>query len=413
MQDHQLYQQILGLTAPWRVSHVELKLEEGEVHVWLEHEAGAEWCCPECGQRCPLYDHSKERTWRHLDTCQFQTLLHASVPRSECPEHGVRLVAVPWAEPHGHFTALFERLAIDWMQEAGRRAVARRLELTWEQVDGIMQRAVRRGLTRRRQEVVSRMGVDEKSFQKRHEYVTVVCDLDQGRVLYVGDDRKRETLDAFYQSLSAEQLCGIEAVAMDMWDPYVSSTQAHVPNAKEKIVFDKFHVAKHLNEAVDKVRRQEHKELQAQGDERLKGTKYWWLKNPRNFTFRSWREFAALRDSELKTARAWSLKETAMHLWEYRRLGVAKRFFQRWYNWATRSRLEPLKAVARTLKGHLQNVLTYVEHRITNAQSESLNSKIQWIKYTARGFRSREGFRNAIYFHCGGLDLYPEPIPTQ
>jgi transposase len=319
MQDRQLYQQILGLTAPWCVSRVELKLDEVEVHVWLEHEAGAEWCCPECGRMCPLYDHSQERTWRHLDTCQFQTLVHASAPRSECPEHGVRVV----------------------------------------------------------------------------------------------DDRKRETLDAFYQSLSQEQLCGIQAVAMDMWDPYVSSTRAHVPDAGEKIVFDKFHIAKHLNEAVDKVRRREHKELQLRGDERLKGTKHRWLKNPRNFTFRSWREFAALRESELKTARAWSLKETAMHLWEYRRLGVAKRFFGRWYNWAIRSRLEPLKDVARMLKRRLQNVLTYVEHRITNAQSESLNSKIQWIKYTARGFRSREGFRNAIYFHCGGLDLYPEPVPTQ
>ena len=413
MQDHQLYQQILGLTAPWKVDHVELILDEETVHVFLAHDDHSQWCCPKCEKTCSLHDHTRERTWRHSDTCQFQTLVHAAVPRVECPEHGVLVVAVPWAEPHGRFTALFERLAIDWMQEAGRAAVARRLGLSWDQVDGIMQRAVRRGLQRRQAEVVPRLGVDEKSFQKRHEYVTVVSDLDQGRVLYVGDDRKGTTLDAFYESLSADQLAGIEAVAMDMWDPYVSSTLSHVPQAEQKIVYDKFHIAKHLGEAVDQVRRQEHKQLQAVGDDRLKGTKYWWLKNPENFTFASWREFAALRNGPLKTARAWSLKETAMHLWNYRCPGVAKRFFDRWYNWAIRSRLEPIKKVARMLKGRLQNVLTYVKHRITNAPSESLNSKIQWIKYTARGFKSRDGFRNAIYFHCGGLDLYPQPTPTQ
>lgn len=408
MQDRQLYEQILGIGSPWSVERVELKLEAGEVHVVLRH-GKAEWTCAECGRVCPLHDHEPERTWRHLDTCQYQTLLQASVPRTDCSEHGVKTVRVTWAESSSRFTVLFERLAIDWMQEAGRSAVARRMGISWDQADRIMQRAVTRGLARRKQEVVPHLGVDEKSFQKRHEYVTLVCDLDKGHVLYVGDDRKRETLDAFYESLSQTQREGIEAVAMDMWDPYVSSTKEHVPDAEKKIVFDKFHIAKHLNEAVDKVRRSEHKQLRALGDERLKGSKYRWLKNPQHFTFRDWREFRVLRKSKLRTARSWSLKETAMHLWEYRRQSVAKRFFHRWYNWAIRSRLEPMKKVARMLKRRLVNVLTYIEHRITNAQSESLNSKIQWIKYTAHGFRSRKGFRRAIYFHCGGLDLYPKP----
>ncbi len=407
MQDRQLYEQILGISSPWSVERVELELDAEEVHVFLKH-GEADWACPECGRVCPLYDHEPQRTWRHLDTCQYQTLLHASVPRTECPEHGVRTVRVGWAEPFSRFTVLFEQLAINWMLEAGRSAVGRRMGLSWDQADRIVQRAVTRGLARRQHEVVPHIGVDEKSFQKRHEYVTVVCDLDQGHVLYVGDDRKRQTLDSFYQSLTRTQREGIEAVAMDMWDPYVSSTKEHVPDAEKKIVFDKFHVAKHLNEAVDKVRRSEHKQLQVLGDERLKGSKYRWLKSPQNFTFRDWREFRTLRESKLRTARSWSLKETAMQLWEYRRLSVAKRFFHRWYNWAIRSRLEPMKKVARMLKRRLANVLTYIEHRITNAQSESLNSKIQWIKYTAHGFRSREGFRRAIYFHCGGLDLYPE-----
>jgi transposase len=302
---------------------------------------------------------------------------------------------------------MFERLAIDWMREVGRSAVARRMNLTWDQADGIMQRAVQRGLKRRENQVVARIGVDEKSFQRRHEYVTTVCDLDRGHVLYVGDHRRQETLEVFYKQLTSEQLDGIEAVAMDMWDPYIAATRKYVPQAEDKIVFDKFHISKQLNEAVDKVRKQEHKLLRATDDERLKGTKYAWLRNPDNFTNKSWRDFATLRNSTLRTARGWAIKETFRKFWDYVYPGAAKNFFQRWYNWSVRSRLKPMKDVAKMLKRRLANVMTYFQHPITNAMSESLNSKIQWIKYTAHGFRSREGFRNAIYFHCGGLDLYP------
>lgn len=409
MQDRQLYQQILGITAPWFVERVELELEEGEVHVHLAHEEHAAWHCPECGARCPVYDHAPERTWRHLDTCQYQTLLHAAVPRTDCPEHGVRTAAIPWAEPRGHFTALFERLAIDWLLSASRTAVAARLRLSWDEVNGIMQRAVRRGLKRRETEEIAYLGVDEKSFKKRHRYATIVTDLQKGRVLYVAEDRKQSSLDGFWETLSKRQRHAIQGVAMDMWEAYEKSVREHLPGAEEKIVYDKFHVAKHLGEAVDKVRRQENKQLRAVGDDRLVGTKHDWLRNPDNFEQRHWREFAALRNSKLKTARAWALKEQAMVLWDYRYEKPARNHFAWWYRWATRSRLKPIIATAKMLKRRLENILTYLKHGITNAMSESLNSKIQWIKYTARGFRTFENFRTAIYFHCGGLQLEPSP----
>lgn len=404
MRDRDLYGRILGLCEPWFVDDVELREGSEEVVVQIGRRKDTCLECPECGEPVPGYD-TQPRQWRHLDTCQYQTILRAEVPRANCPEHGVHQIKVPWAEDRSRFTMLFESLAIDWMQEAGRSAVARRMGLSWDEADGIMQRAVARGLERRKNTVISRIGVDEKSFQKHHEYVTTVCALDHGHVLYVGDDRKQATLDAYYQSLTPEQRTGIKAVAMDMWDPYVASTQQHVPDAD--IVYDKFHIAKHLNEAVDKVRREEHKALLIQGDTQLKGTKYSWLMNPMNFTPRAWRDFKRLREGKLRTARAWALKETIMELWDYSYVGVAQRFFDRWHSWAVRSRLEPIKKAARMLKQRLPNILTYLTHYITNATSESLNSKIQWIKYTARGFRNRARFRNAIYFHCGGLDLYP------
>ncbi len=235
-----------------------------------------------------------------------------------------------------------------------------------------------------------------------------VTDLEGPRVLFVADDRKQESLEAFWAvGLSAAQREGIEAIAMDMWEPYVQATLARIPAAQDKIVFDKFHIAKHLNEAVDRVRRAEHRELLVRHDERLVGTKYTWLRNPESFADEAWKAFGPLRRSNLKVARAWALKETIMSLWDYSYVGAARNHFRRWYSWAIRSRLEPIKQKARMLHTRLENVLSYLRHGITNAASEGLNSKIQWIRYTARGFRNRQNFKTAIYFHCGGLDLYP------
>jgi len=349
------------------------------------------------------------RTWRHLDTCQYHTLLHATLPRTDCPEHGPRVVRVSWAEPGSHFTALFERLAIDWLQEASQMAVGRQLHLSWDEIHGIMERAVRRGLERRKADDVPFLGIDEKAFRRGHRYATIVVDIWRSRVLHVAAERTANSLNEFWNSLTPKQVSQIWAVAMDMWDPYVKSVRDHLPDGESKIVFDKFHVAKHLGEAVDQVRRAENKVLRAKDDKRLVGTKYDWLRNPDNFDRKAWKEFRKLRESKLQTARAWALKEQAMLFWASRSRAAAQRHFNWWYRWATHSRLKPIIKKAKMLKSRLPNLLTYFKHQITNATSESLNSKIQWVKYTARGFRNFTNFATAIYFHCGGLDLTPLP----
>jgi transposase len=409
VQDRQLYQQILGIASPWFVERVELKLESGEVHVHLAHANDASWKCSECGRDCRVYDHQPVRTWRHLDTCQYQTLLHAALPRTDCPEHRARIVQVSWAEPGSHFTVLFERLAIDWLQEACQQAVARQLDLTWDEIHGIMARAVRRGLARRKADELPHLGVDEKAFLRGHRYATIVVDTWCSRVLYVGKGRDEASLNGFWPTLTAEQLAGVQLVAMDMHQPYVNSVRSHLPQGEQKIVFDKFHVAKHLGEAVDKVRRAENKALLAEDDDRLVGTKYDWLRNPDNFKRSAWEEFRELRESKLKTARAWALKEQGMLFWEQRSARKAKQHFDWWYRWATHSRLKPMIEKAKMLKARLPNLLTYYKCFLTNAFSESLNSKIQWVKYAARGFRNFDNFATAIYFHCGKLDMTPSP----
>jgi len=338
---------------------------------------------------------------------QYRTVLIAQVPRVRCDEHGVRQVAVSWAEEGSRFTAMFEALVIDWLHEANFSAVARLLDLSWDQVAGIQGRAVRRGLARRESTAPTRIGIDETSFAKRHEYVTVVHDQIEGVVLYVADGRKRDSIDAFFESIGDGGCKGIQSVAMDMWPPYIGSVRNYVPDADSKLVFDKFHVAKHLGDAVDRVRRQENKALRADGDDRLAKTRYQWLTNPERMSRKQRLAFAPLRDSTLKVARAWAIKELAMSLWGYTRRGWAERMWRGWYSWAIRSRLEPMKRVARMVKKHWNGIINAATTSVTNARAESLNSKIQWVKRQACGFRNRENFRNAIYFHLGGLDLYP------
>jgi transposase len=302
-----------------------------------------------------------------------------------------------------------EALIIDWLKEASILAVSRRMRLSWDQIDGVMQRAVRRGLQRRKLEAIGRVGVDETSFQKRHEYVTVVSDLERGRVLYVADDRTHASLDGFWALLSAEQLREIEAVAMDMCAAYVRSTREHVEGADSKICFDRFHVAKLLNDAVNTVRKQENRELAAAGEYVPKGTKYVWTQNPENMSGNRRVQFELLRDCSLKAGRAWAIKDAARWLWSYVARGWAVKAWKRWIGWAVRSRLEPMKRAARSIRAHLWGIVNAIVLRVTNAGAESQNSRIQWIKKQACGFRSRERFRNAIYFHLGGLDLYPRP----
>ena len=401
-----LYATLLGLKAPWEIADVELKQPPGEVHIRVALPENTLWVCPQCGSAAPIHDH-QERQWRHLDTCQLPTIVHARVPRLACPTHGIKQLAVPWAETGSRFTAMFEALAIDWLKHASVKAVAQQLRISWAEADGIMQRAVRRGLARRTPVAPRHAGIDETSFQKHHEYVTVVSDLGRSVVVHVADDRDRKALDGFWTNLTPEQKAQVEAVSMDMWEPYIQSTREHLPGADAKIVFDKFHVAQHLGKAVDLVRRQEHRVLLAEGDSILKGTKYLWLENPRGRGWSESRAFNLLRSLAPRVGRAWALREAAMALWTLHYPNVADRKFIAWYRWARRSRLEPMRKVAAMIKRHWANIRTYFTHRITNAGAESLNAKIQAAKRRAYGFRNRERFRTAIYFHCGGLDLYP------
>ena len=400
------YALLLGVGSPWEVKHVELKIQEKQVVIELGWQWGAAAQCPECGQECSMHDSAPERTWRHLDTMQFTTLIRARPPRAACPTHGVKTMRVPWAAPHGRFTVLFERFAVEvLLASASVSQACELLGLSWDTAQEIMRRAVERGLERRQLDALKHLGMDEKSFKRGQSYVTLLTDLDQSRVLDVVEERTTEAADQLWETLTPEQKQTVETVAVDMWEPFIRTIEKQVPAAD--IVHDRFHVSQYLGKAVDQVRRQEHKELLAQGDETLTGTRQLWLYNPENFSPEQVAEFSALKDLHLKVARAWAAKELFSKFWEYQEVGWARRFFKDWFGWVSRSQLKPVVEVAQMFKRHLDNLLTYLKHHITNAVTEGLNSKIQSLKAAARGFRNFRNYRIRILFFCGKLNLYP------
>jgi transposase len=302
---------------------------------------------------------------------------------------------------------LFERLAIDVLAACDVAAAAGLLRISWDEAWHLMDRAVLRGLAAKPLAVPAHVGVDEKAAGKGQDYITVVSDLDAGTVQFIADERRQASLDGYFDRFTTEALEQIQAVAMDMWEPFAASVRAHLSDAEDKIVFDRYHLMGYLTKAVDTVRKQENRALAVTGDKSLAGSKYLWLYSAENLPERHQGRFATLRAGDLKTARAWAIKESLRHFWSYKRRGWGAKHFKRWYFWATHSRLKPIIDAAKTLKRHQAGLLSYFAHRISNAGAEGLNSRIQAIRVSARGYRNREHFKTAIYFHLGGLQLYP------
>jgi len=406
MDDKELYRQILGVVSPWSIQQIELQMDQDRVDIYLEWPYLQDGQCPVCGKDCKIHDRRYERIWRHLDTCQLKTFIHCRIPRVKCSEHKVKTIEVPWSEDMSRFTRQFERIAITFLEcSLNRSKTAKALRLSWDEMNHIMEKAVQRGLLRRKDEPIKYIGMDEKSFLKGHNYVTIMTDIEGKRVIDIAQDRKTESVDKLYSSLTEKQKEGIEAVSMDFWKAYITGAEKHIPDAA--IVHDRFHIMKYMNEAVDKVRKEENKYLIKQEDKTLVGTKYLWLKAKSNFSKKNKADFKELALSQLAVGRAWHRKELLRHFWDYKYEESARKFFQKWYFSATYSRLKPVIDVAKKLKRHIHNILTFIRHRITNAFAEGINSKIQHIKATARGFRTFKNYRIAILFYCGKLSLYP------
>ena len=404
MKDTVLYEHLLGLKTPWSVKSVDLSLADQRVVVEVVLKTGQVWTDPTDSTKRAHINGWTERQWRHLDTCQFETLIKARVPQLKYSDGTVEELAVPWAERYSRVTLLMEAFVVKLLQACPTtQGVCELTRLAWSTVNNIMVSAVERGMLRRSEEDVPYLGLDEKSSERGHTYVSILTDIDRSRVLDLVPERKLEAAKSLLETLSPAQRASVKAVAMDMWPAFMSAVQTCLPQAD--IVHDRFHVSKYLGEAVDTVRRQEHRSLALAGTSPLTGSKWAWLKSYADGRSSEAVSFRALNQLNLKTSRAWRIKETFTQFWCYHYTGAAQRFFGAWSNNAMRSRLEPIKKVVKMLRRHLTGLLNYSEHRINNACAEGFNSAIQLIKANARGFRNFTNYRARILFHCGKLDM--------
>lgn len=407
MQDAaQIYSKLLELKYPWMVDSVSIDSARKIVDVHVIHDKGAKLPCPECRRECMVYDHLRERVWRDLDSIGFKTFIHARPPRIQCPEHGIREAVMPLSERRSRFTLRFESRSIRVLQNMDIYNFTQIMDISWSQAWNIIDHAVKRGMSRKTSHPRI-IGIDDKSYRKGHKYITIVMDMEKDGVDFISLDRRKSSLDAYYESLSESDLSKISAVSMDMWDPYISSTLEHVPGAHGKIVFDRFHVMRHVNEAVDSVRKEENRDLVKRGIMDLKGSRYIWLYSQENLPDKYRERYNALKNSDLRTGKAYSMKENIRNLWNCVSGEDAREYWKRWHSWIVHSSIDAMKIVAKMMRVHIDKILNYFTHRITNAKAEGINSKIALIEKMAYGFRNRGHLKTAIYFKCGNLDLYP------
>ena len=396
----------LDVKEPWFVRGIEFDMDAGQVVVKVGCDRVL-WC----NTQRQLHVHGwATRRWRHLDAWGMRTFIEAEVPRVRNPATGkTGMVAVPWAGRYERVTKGFESWAIEVLLASGSIESGRKiLRCGWEACDRIIKRGVERGIVRRDVEGVRLVGIDEKSFGKGQDYVSLMVDLTGKRVLEVVEGAGQKEVEELWGKLLGEGRqgrCKVEAAAMGRGAAMVAGTREAAPEVV--IVHDRYHVSAELNKIVDEVRRAEARKLAEQGDETLKGSRYLWLKGVGEMSEEVWEQFQEKLSAERKTSRAWVHKETFAEFWnqEFREAGEA--FFKIWYGKAVRSRIKPVVKVAKGLKGSLPELLNYFEYRITNAMTEGFNGAVGLLKSAARGFRSFESYRARILFFCGKLDMKP------
>lgn len=405
MRDRELFQQALGLTDPWYVTGSEFDAALSRLDLHLDFKAGAGFSCPECGAAgCKPHD-TVPKTWRHLNFFQHEAYLHARTPRVSCAQCGVRLVRVPWARPGSGFTLLFEALVMMYAKDMPVAALARLVGEHDTRVWRIIHHYVDAARAEADFSGVTRVGLDEKASKRGHNYLTLFVDLEDSRLIFATETREASTLAEFRADLERHggQGSQIKEFCLDMWPAYLKGIREAFPEAS--LTFDKFHVMKLLNGAVDGVRRQEQRERPE-----LKRSRYVWTTNPENLTPGQFSLLDALHvpSLKLKTARAYHMRLAFQEFWTTP-VERAPVFLKQWYYWATHSRLKPMVEFARMLRRHEEGILRWAQSRISNGVLEGLNSLIQAAKAKARGYRSIRNLIAMAYLLGGKLAFRLQP----
>ena len=403
--EKELFGVALGIEEPVYIDEIAFDAAESELHIHMNFRRGGRFECSECGaDGLPVHD-TAEKTWRHLNFFQYKCYIHLRTPRTKCPKCGERLWLPPWGRKQSGFTVLFEAFV---MALAKEMPISRIGELVGEQdtrIWRIVRGHVNRAYAKKSFSGTEKIGTDETSSRKGHNYVTVFADMDSGEVLFATEGKDSGTVKAFADELPKHEAKPeqVKEVTMDMSPAFISGVASYLPAAN--VTFDKFHVIQALNKAQDAVRRME----QAKNP-LLKRSRYIWLKNPENLTAEQKKQLATLRHENLKTAKVYQMKLTFQDIYRsIKEPKAAEEAIKKWLSWAVRSRLEPVKAFAKTVKNHFEGIMRYFTSRLTSGAMEGINSRIQEIKRRARGYRNINNFIAMIYLEAAGLDL---ALPT-
>ncbi|MBF0423506.1 MAG: ISL3 family transposase [Magnetococcales bacterium] len=405
MDQKSLFTAALGLTQPWEVWGTRFQPEEKRLDISIGFPRGSLFTCPVCGSPGAKAHDTEEKSWRHLDFFQHETWLTARVPRVRCNRGcGVKSIQVPWARPDSGFTLLFEALIMAFAPEMPVAQIAEHLGVH----DTRLWRIIRHHVSEARKDLdmskVGRVGMDETASRRGHNYISLFFDMDDGRLLFATSGKNSNTVEEFAKDLASHKGTpkSILQTCCDMSPAFISGIEKQFPQAE--ITFDRFHIMKIVNDAVDQVRREE-----TTTQPQLKKTRYIWLKNPENLTVRQQTTLGSLTDLHLKTARAYQIKLTIQELFLQPSREEGEAFLKRWYFWATHSRLPPIVSAAKTIKKHWDGVLNWFDSQLTSGLVEGFNSLLQAAKARARGYRTNENFIAMAYLIGSRLDF---ALPT-
>ena len=388
-------------------AHTVTKVEETETGLLVDIDRLGKRLlrCGVCRQRCRgVQSVRPAREWRDLSMRTRALTLRYRPRRVDCPRCGVRVEAVPWAEPWARVTTALANAVSVLARELSWQGTARQYGLNWKSVATIVKRAVQYGLRHRKRPPVHLIGIDEVSRRKGQVYLTVVYDLERRVLLWVGEDRTEDAVRKFFtEELGSRRCATLQVVCMDMWAAYATLVRAYA--RKAQILFDRFHIVKHLNEAVEEVRRSEMRRLSAKEKGPFKRSRWLLLKNPWNLTSDQKERLSTLVRWNVPIVRAYYLKESFQLFWDYQQPARAAAHLQKWMHAAMRSRLDPFKRFVRMLRSHLDGILPWTRLRLSNGAVEGMNNKIKSISHRSFGFRSATHFIAAIYHCCARLPL--------
>lgn len=388
----------------WIITGLELDEYKQEAIIDLEYK-GSEYNDPETEEVCSLYDHAPERIWRHLDLWNCKTYIRAKIPRVKTKSGEIKTIRLGWSDKHDRHTYEFEHKVIDTLLATKNQTkTAELLKCSFRLVNRIIHRSTERGLKNRQlsRYRIEHISIDEKSFKKGHQYVSVLSHPQTGSILNVGEQRDGKSVNNLLQStFTPTQLKQILTVGLDMWQAYINSVRLNMPQAE--IVHDRFHLIKYLNQAIDQVRKREVKD-----NESLKHSRYALLKNEENRTENQKIIFAQIMKSNLEVSKAYHAKETFKSLFDYKQNDKdVKELFVNWATTFFKYQIKELSAVILKLLKNSTGVINALISNLNNAMAERLNGKIQEVKLIARGYRKFKNFRSAILFFHGNLALYP------